>query len=192
MALMCSQFAYQFSYPSQKPVRICYIPPGEHFFRRPWVNPVNPSASDDSQPYPAQEHDEGVQVEVSLAFTLRVIIRPNDRQHGQTFGQEDNWTCRFVDTVLIVVIKLLKKLNIIRRSVIVKLSFSKRILVSASESPSVFVDGDKDAKSSSSSLLGSFSSRALSPSTVQIFPVPGLGNIAVKMRMIFKNLTCLA
>ena len=37
---------------------------------------------------PGQEHHEGVEVEVALAVTLRVIVSPDHGQHGQALGQE--------------------------------------------------------------------------------------------------------
>ena len=41
--------------------------------------------------YPSEKHHEGVEVEVTLAVALRVVVRPDDREHPQTFGEENYW-----------------------------------------------------------------------------------------------------
>ena len=53
------------------------------------------------------EYDKSVEVEVTLALALRLVIGPDDGQHPQRLGHEDDGAGGFVDAILVEVVKLL-------------------------------------------------------------------------------------
>ena len=67
------------TYPAQEPVGVRHIVSSEGVLSGPGVHPVHPPARDDRQADPAEEHHEGVEVEVSLALALSLIICPDNR-----------------------------------------------------------------------------------------------------------------
>ena len=56
--------------------------------------------------YPSEKHDEGVEIEVTLAVALRIIVSPDDWEHAQTFREENHRPGGLVSPVLVVIIKL--------------------------------------------------------------------------------------
>ena len=111
------------THPAQEPRTVRHIVASENSTCWPGINQVDSEPRDDSNSciiiiiiiiiitimltYPGEKYDEGVEIEVALAVALRVIVRPDDRQHAQTFGEENHRASRLVSPVLVIVVKLL-------------------------------------------------------------------------------------
>ena len=71
--------------------------------------------------------------------------RREEEEQTANLGEEDDRSGRLVDSVLIIVVKLLGSISFRLHQKLQKndVTFSKRILVSSSERPSVTVEGER-------------------------------------------------